>query len=179
MLEPFVIWFTGLSGAGKSTLAEKLRDKLISEGHKVQLLDGDELRNSVSKDLGFSKRDREIQTQRTGDLCASVMDKQAIVLVSIISPYRDARDKVRTQLERFCEVYVRCSLKELINRDTKGLYNKAKAGEITNLTGFNDPYEEPNDPEIICTTDSEMADESLEKIVSTLCRLGYYKPTNI
>lgn len=178
MSEPYVVWFTGLSGAGKSTLAEKLRDILISEGHKVELLDGDALRNTVSKDLGFSKKDREIQTQRTGDLCASVMSTQTIALVSIISPYRAARDKVRAQLNRFCEVYIRCSLKELINRDTKGLYERAKTGEITNLTGFNDPYEEPTNPEVICTTDSETTEESLQKILSALYGLEYYKPTN-
>ncbi len=144
----------------------------------MELLDGDALRNTVSKDLGFSKKDREIQTQRTGDLCASVMSTQTIALVSIIGPYRDARNKVRAQLGRFCEVYVRCSLQELIKRDTKGLYERAKTGEIANLTGFNDPYEEPTDPEVICTTDSETTEESLQKILSMLCRLEYHKPTS-
>jgi len=169
----FVVWFTGLSGAGKSTIASALAAELARRGRHAELLDGDEVRTHLSKGLGFSKEDRDTNIRRIGYVARLVARSGGVAITAAISPYREVRDEVRAQTPGFVEVYVRCPIAVLAERDTKGLYRKALAGEIANFTGVNDPYEEPLHPEVICDTARETPAESLAKIVDTLERLGH------
>jgi ATP sulfurylase/adenylyl-sulfate kinase len=173
----FVVWLTGLSGAGKSTIAHALRDELASRGRSAELLDGDEVRTHLSKGLGFSKEDRDTNIRRIGYVARLVARNGGIVIAAAISPYRDVRDAVRAEIPRFVEVYVRCPLDRLVERDTKGLYRKALAGEIPNFTGVSDPYEEPLQPEVICDTSRESLAESVARVIDRLERLGYLERT--
>ncbi len=170
----FTVWFTGMSGAGKTTLAHRLVGALKARGVKrIELLDGDVIRTNLSKGLGFSKEDRDTNIRRIGWVCEVLTRNDVVAVASAISPYREVRDEVRQQIGRFVEVYVKCPVDVLIDRDVKGLYKKALAGEIQNFTGISDPYEEPANPEVVVETDKESIDESLSKILLALEELGY------
>jgi len=163
------IWFTGLSGAGKSTLAEAVRDTLRARGRRVEILDGDEVRTNLSKGLGFSKEDRDTNIRRIGYVARLLSRNGVVAITAAISPYAEIRDEVRRAHEaRFVEIFVDCSLDELVKRDKKGLYAKALRGEIRNFTGVSDPYEPPPSPDIHVRTDHEGVEESLAHIVTWL-----------
>ena len=170
----FTIWFTGLSGSGKSTIAAILEQELRERGHKVEVLDGDVVRTHLSKGLGFSKEDRDTNILRIGWVCEVLSRNDVVAIAAAISPYRDIRDQIRANIGRFVEVFVEAPLEVLADRDVKGLYRKAMAGEIQNFTGVNDPYEEPLNPEVTCKSDgSESAAESAAKVLAKLEELGY------
>jgi adenylylsulfate kinase len=169
----FTVWFTGLSGAGKSTLAELLVPELRRRGHRVELLDGDIVRTNLSKGLGFSKEDRDTNILRIGFVAHLLSRNGVAVVVSAISPYRAIRDRVRLQVGDFVEVFCDASLEVLIERDVKGLYRKAIAGEIEHFTGVSDPYEPPLEPEVTVHSDRETVEESLATILDALEDLGY------
>jgi len=172
----FTVWFTGLSGAGKTTLTHRLEAILKERGHKVEVLDGDVVRTNLSKGLGFSKEDRDINILRIAFVAHLLSRNGVAAITAAISPYRDIRDQARQQIGQFVEVYVRCSIEELTRRDVKGLYAKALRGEIANFTGVSDPYEEPLNPEVTVDSELESVDESLNKIVARLEELGYLNP---
>ena len=167
------VWFTGLSGAGKTTISRAVEDRLNSYGHKVEILDGDVVRQNLTKGLGFSKEDRDENIRRVGFVAALLTRNQVTVLVSAISPYRAIRQEVRERIGNFVEVYVNAPLLVCEQRDVKGLYKKARAGEIKNFTGIDDPYEPPLNPEVECRTDLETLDESVSKVLAKLRELGY------
>jgi adenylyl-sulfate kinase len=169
----FTLWLTGLSGSGKSTLAARVATELRRRGLQVESLDGDEVRQHLSKDLGFSKADRDANVRRVGRVAREVTSSGGCAIVAAISPYRDVRDEVRRSIGRFCEVYCECPLDVLSQRDRKGLYRKAMRGELKNLTGVDDPYEPPERPEVHLRTDHESAETSAERIVRKLEALGY------
>jgi adenylyl-sulfate kinase len=160
-----VIWLTGLSSAGKSTLAENLCKRLLDQGCRVEMLDGDIVRRRLCKDLGFSKKDRDENIRRLGFLAELLSRNGIAVIVSAISPYRGARDEVRTRIPGFIEVYVNAPIDVCERRDVKGLYRQARAGRIQAFTGIDDPYEPPLQPEVECRTDLESIDESVRKIL--------------
>lgn len=167
------VWFTGLSGAGKTTISRAVENELKSYGYKVEILDGDIVRQHLTKGLGFSKEDRDENIRRVGFVANLLTRNQVIVLVSAISPYRELREEVREQIVNFVEVYVNAPLAVCEQRDVKGLYKKARAGEIKNFTGIDDPYEPPLHPDVECRTDLETLDESVSKVLSKLRELGY------
>ena len=169
------IWFTGLSGAGKSTIAEALEKVLKERGRKVEIMDGDVVRTNLSKGLGFSKEDRDINIRRIGFVCDLLARNGVIAIGAAISPYRDIRDEIRRENGDFVEVYTKCSIEALTKRDVKGLYAKALSGEIKNFTGVSDPYEEPLNPEVVLDSENETEDESLAKLIAKLEELGYVK----
>lgn len=169
----FTVWFTGLSGSGKSTLAKMLAEELRKRGLKVEVLDGDEVRKHLSKGLGFSKQDRDENIRRIGYVCHLLSRNGVVAIASAISPYKEIREENRKLIGNFIEVYCKCPLAVLMQRDAKGLYKKALAGEIPNFTGVSDPYEEPDKPEVTCHTDRETEKESLNKILQTLEEMGY------
>ena len=169
----FTLWFTGLSGAGKTTLARRMEAILRERGLKVELLDGDVVRTNLSKGLGFSKEDRDTNIKRIGFVCKLLARNGVAAIGAAISPYREVRDYVRQDIGDFVEVYVRCPLDVLIQRDIKGLYKKALAGEIANFTGVSDPYEEPLNPEVVVDSDKETVEESVAKVTARLVELGY------
>ncbi len=169
----FVVWLTGLSGSGKSTLAGRLSEQLAARGRTPELLDGDEVRTHLSKGLGFSKEDRDTNIRRIGYVARLLARNGAPVITAAISPYREVRDEVRAQTPGFVEVYVRCSLDELVRRDVKGLYRKALAGELPNFTGVSDPYEPPLRPEVVVDSELETVEESVERVLEALVRLGH------
>lgn len=173
MNKGFVVWLTGLSGAGKSTIARALQSELTRRGRHAELLDGDEVRTHLSQGLGFSREDRDTNIRRIGYVARVIARTGGIAITAAISPYREVRDEIRGQTPGFVEVFVRCPLKVLVERDVKGLYRKAIAGEIANFTGVSDPYEEPHRPEILCDTATESVDQSVAKIVKKLERLGF------
>jgi adenylyl-sulfate kinase len=164
----FTLWFTGLSGAGKSTISERIFKRLKDEGAKVELLDGDIVRTHLSKGLGFSKEDRDINIRRIGFVCELLSRNGVIALVAAISPYREVRDEVRSRIGSFVEVYVHCPIEVLAERDVKGLYKKAIAGEIASFTGVSDPYEPPADPEVTLDSSQESVEDSVEKVWTKL-----------
>lgn len=173
MSKGVTIWFTGLSGSGKSTIARILEKRLREMGAKVEILDGDVVRTNLSKGLGFSREDRDTNIKRIGFVCNLLTRNDVIAISAAISPYRETRDYNRALIGNFVEVYTRCSLDACIQRDTKGLYKKAIAGEIKEFTGISDPYEEPLHPELICDTDKETPEQSAEKVFKKLEELGY------
>ena len=168
----FVIWFTGLSGSGKSTLAAMLGARLNHYGIHTEVLDGDVVRKNLSKGLGFSKKDRDINISRIGFVASLVANAGGCCITAAISPYKAIRDNQRALVDNFVEVYCECPLNELIKRDPKGLYKKALAGEIKGFTGVDDPYEASENPEVVCNTLEETAEESLDKIFNKLIQLG-------
>ena len=171
--EGFVLWFTGLSGSGKTTLAKLIEEEMKARGVRVERLDGDVVRQSLTSDLGFSKEDRDKNIQRV-TFVAKLLSRNGVgVLASFISPYRVTRDWVRSEVTNFIEVFVECSLEECVRRDVKGLYAKAMAGEIPEFTGVSDPYEHPLDPEITVNTAEESIEESFTKIMGYLEEMGY------
>ena len=166
------LWFTGMSGAGKSTVSALLAARLREMGAKVELLDGDVVRTHLCHGLGFSKEDREENIRRLGFLCELLSRNGVIAIVAAISPYRQGRDEVRARVSKFVEIYMQCSLEVLIQRDVKGLYKKAIAGEIPRFTGISDPYEPPLAPEVTIDSAAETPQESVEKILCRLEELG-------
>jgi adenylyl-sulfate kinase len=167
------LWFTGLSGAGKTTLARIVENELRNRGHKVEVLDGDVVRTNLSKGLGFSKEDRDANIRRIGFVCNLLTRNEVIAIAAAISPYRDIRDEVRRDIGAFVEVFVKCPIDVLAERDVKGLYKKALAGEIKNFTGIDDPYEEPLAPEVVVETDRETPEQSAARILAKLEDLQY------
>ncbi len=175
----FTLWFTGLSGAGKTTLAERMYDELKNKrGLKVELLDGDVVRTNLSKGLGFSKEDRDTNIRRIGFVCNLLTRNDVIAIASAISPYEEVREEVREMIgrDKFVLVYVNAPLEVLIKRDVKGLYKKALAGEIKNFTGISDPYEPPENPDVVVNTHEETVDESVAKILAHLEARGLIEP---
>ncbi len=172
----FVLWFTGLSGSGKTTLAHLVEAELRARGHRVEVLDGDVVRTHLSKGLGFSKEDRDTNILRIGFVAHLLQRNGVAVITAAISPYREIRDQNRALIGDFVEVYAKCPIDVLAERDVKGLYKKALAGEIPNFTGISDPYEEPLNPEVIIESDRETVDESLAKIIGKLEEMGYVDP---
>src|SRR5438876_2778416 len=171
----FTLWFTGLSGAGKTTIAELVRPELEQRGLLVEWLDGDEVREHLSKGLGFSKEDRDTNIDRIGWVASRLTRHGAAVIVSAISPYREARQKAREMVEAngtFIEVFVDASVDECARRDVKGLYEKAFRGEITGFTGVDDPYEMPSDPELVLDTEAHDPEESARLVLAKLEELG-------
>jgi adenylylsulfate kinase len=164
----FVLWLTGLSGAGKSTVAAKLGPALAERGHRVELLDGDEVRTNLCQGLGFSREDRDTNIARIGYVAGKLAKHGVAVLVAAISPYREARDKVRLAVDNFVEVHVAAPVATCAERDVKGLYAKALSGEIKNFTGVSDPYEPPLSPEIVLHTEAQTVDESVHEILDWL-----------
>lgn len=175
MSEGFTLWFTGLSGAGKSTISTLVERELRERGHRVELLDGDVVRTNLSKGLGFSKEDRDENVRRIGFVCQLLSRNGVAAIAAFISPYREIRDEVRQKIENFVEVYVECPLDTLIERDVKGLYKRALAGEISNFTGVSDPYEPPLNPEVVVKTSEETPEQSVAAIMGKLEALGYIR----
>ena len=168
----FTLWFTGLSGAGKTTISEYLTAEFRRRGYKFEVLDGDVVRTHLSKGLGFSKEDRDENIRRIG-FVANLLERNGVIAITAaISPYREIRDEVRSTHKNFVEVFVSCPLETLVERDVKGLYKKALAGEIKNFTGVSDPYEEPLNPEVVVHTDRETVEESAKKILTYLEQRG-------
>ena len=175
----FTIWFTGLSGAGKTTISDLVAPALREKGLKIEVLDGDVVRTNLSKGLGFSKEDRDTNILRIGWVCEVLSRNDVVAIGAAISPYREIRDQIRNNVGRFVEVYVEAPLEVLADRDVKGLYRKAMAGEIQNFTGVNDPYEEPLHPEVVCHSDgSETPEQSAAKVLAKLAELGYSAPNS-
>jgi adenylyl-sulfate kinase len=172
----FTLWFTGLSGAGKSTLARMMEEQLRARGCRVELLDGDVVRTHLSKGLGYSKEDRDENIRRIGFVCELLSRNGVIAIAAAISPYRSVRDELRARIDNFVEVHVDCPLEALVERDVKGLYKKALAGEIKQFTGVSDPYEPPLNPEVKVNSSGEPPKQSLERIWSVLVRLGLLSP---
>jgi adenylyl-sulfate kinase len=169
------VWFTGLPCSGKTTLALKLSEELKRRGITSENLDGDVTRKYLSKGLGFSKEDRDENIRRVGFVCSLLTKHGAVTTAAFVSPYRSIRDENRKLIGNFVEVYVKCSLETCMERDVKGMYKKAIAGEIKNFTGVSDPFEEPEHPELVVETDRESEAESLKKIMDKLEELGYLK----
>ncbi|HIE26589.1 TPA: adenylyl-sulfate kinase [Candidatus Poribacteria bacterium] len=169
----FTLWFTGLPCSGKTTVSEVVAQELLDRGLKVEILDGDVVRQGLSKELGFSKEDRDIHIRRIGFVSKLLSRNGVAVLAAFVSPYRVIRDELRQEIENFVEVYVKCPVEVCIERDVKGMYKKALAGEIKNFTGISDPYEEPENPEVVIETDKETTEESAQKVLETLETLGY------
>lgn len=174
MDEGFVVWVTGLPSSGKTTIARKLEEYLKREGLRVEVFDGDEVRKMLSPRLGFSREDRQIHARRVTYISKLLARNGVAVIVALISPYREFREYARKEIGNFVEVWVKCSLKTCMKRDTKGLFKKALAGEIKDLTGFQDPYEEPLNPEVIVNTDWETPDESVIKIINKLREIKHF-----
>jgi adenylylsulfate kinase len=171
--EGFTLWFTGLSGAGKSTLANILAERFRSMGRRVELLDGDEVRQNLTSDLGFSKEDRDTNIRRISYVAKLLSRNGIVAITAAISPYREARERARREIGNFVEVYVECPLEVCAERDVKGLYAKALRGEISNFTGVSDPYEPPENPEIVVQTAQQTPEESADFILRRLAELGY------
>lgn len=172
----FTLWLTGLSGAGKTTLAVLLATELRARGVRIEVLDGDEVRTNLSKGLGFSKEDRDTNIRRIGYVCRLLSRNGVGTVSAAISPYSAVRDEVRSGVEQdgaeFVEVFVKCPIAVLAERDVKGLYKKALAGEIKGFTGVSDPYEEPLRPDVIVETDRESIEFSIGKILLELEQRG-------
>lgn len=170
-----VIWFTGLSGSGKSTVSVALEKALFNEGKQTYRLDGDNVRHGRNKNLGFSPEDRTENIRRIGEVAKLMVDAGSITVTAFISPYKQDRDNVRAILEddEFIEVYAKCSVEECENRDPKGLYKKARSGEIPEFTGISAPYEAPDHPEIILDTEHESIDQSVDRVIQYLKQHQY------
>lgn len=169
----FTLWFTGLPCSGKSAVADRVAEILKERGLRVERLDGDIVRRSLTRDLGFSREDRNENIRRVTFVAKLLTRNGVAVLTSFISPYREIRAHAREEIGNFLEVYTRCSLDVCIQRDVKGMYNKAIRGEIKEFTGVSDPYEEPENPEILLDTDKETVEESAAKVLSRLKEMGY------
>lgn len=169
----FVLWLTGLSGAGKSTIAQLLEGEFVRRGHRVELLDGDDVRTHLSKGLGFSKEDRDTNVKRIAYVAGLLARHGVVAITAAISPYEEARQWARRHTGRFVEVFVRCPLEVCAERDVKGLYARAMAGEIPNFTGVSDPYEAPANPDIVVDTHRQTVEQSCRHILNELGRLGY------
>ena len=166
------IWLTGLSGSGKSTVANLVAKRLRAAGAKVEVLDGDVVRTNLSKGLGFSKEDRDTNIRRIGFVCSLLSRNGVIAIAAAISPYKQIRDEVRATTTNFVEVFADCPLDTLIERDVKGLYKKALAGEIKNFTGVSDPYEAPENPEVRTDSGKQTPEESAAAVWDHLVTRG-------
>ena len=174
----FTLWFTGLSGAGKTTISEIVEHELRNRSRKIEVLDGDIVRTNLSKGLGFSREDRDTNVLRIGFVAELLTRNGVGVIVSAISPYKEARDQVRRRIVDFVEVFVDAPLEVCAERDVKGLYQKAFAGEIPQFTGVSDPYEPPAAPDLTLKTDEEEPQESARKVIEKLEYFGYlWSPT--
>jgi len=173
----FTLWFTGLSGAGKSTLSEAIEKRLQQHGRNVEILDGDIVRTHLSKGLGFSREDRDTNIKRIAFVCSLLTRNGVVCISAAIAPYREARDWARHEIGNFVEVYVKCPIDVCRQRDVKGLYKLVDEGKLKGFTGVDDPYEEPEHPELIIETDKETLDESVTHILNKLVELGYLDPT--
>jgi adenylyl-sulfate kinase len=169
----FVMWFTGLSGAGKTTVSTPLAEQLRARGLKIERLDGDVVRQSLTRDLGFSKEDRDKNIERVTFVAKLLSRNEVGVLASFISPYRETRAMIQRETTNFIEVFVNAPLEVCAERDVKGMYAKAFAGEIKNFTGVSDPYEEPLNPDIILNTHEETVEESIARCIAYLEEHGY------
>ena len=167
------LWFTGFSGSGKTTLAQHIAPILREKGCKVEVLDGDEVRQNLSRGLGFSREDRDANIKRIGWVAKLLTRNGVVAITAAISPYREARRWCRRESGDFVEVYVNCPIDVCEERDTKGLYARARAGEIQHFTGIDDPYEPPEHAEVVVHTDRETVEESVQKILNCLRGLGY------
>jgi adenylylsulfate kinase len=176
-MKGFTLWFTGLPCSGKSTLANKVEEILLERGMKVEVLDGDIVRTNLTKGLGFSKEDRDTNIRRIGFVCHLLTRNDVVAIAAAISPYKAIRNENRKLIGRFVEVYVKCPIEVAEQRDVKGMYAKAKKGEIKNFTGVDDPYEPPEKPEVAVDTDKESAEASVDKIIRTLELMGYIPPS--
>ncbi|MCI0565253.1 MAG: adenylyl-sulfate kinase [Nitrososphaera sp.] len=174
----FVVWLTGLSGSGKTTIGRSLHEQLHELGLRAELLDGDEVRKQLSPDLGFTKNDREMHARRVVYLSKLLAKNGIVTLVSLIAPYRSFREHARKEIGDYVEVYVKTPLETCVERDPKGLYKKALRGEITDMTGIQDPYEEPLNPEVVIDTERLTVRESAHKILAKLNELGYLPQVN-
>lgn len=170
------VWFTGLSGAGKTTISRAVAERLKAEDCKFEILDGDIVRQNLTKGLGFSKEDRDENIRRIGFVAHLLTRNGVIVLVSAISPYQAVREEVKNRIGDFVEIFVNAPVSVCEERDVKGLYKKARSGEIANFTGISDPYEPPTNPTVECRTDLESEAESVEKVIGTLKEMGYLIP---
>lgn len=174
----FVVWFTGLPASGKTTVARLVEKGLREMGFKVEVLDGDELRRNLDPEIGFSPEDRMIHIRRVAYVSHLLARNGIVVLVCLVSPYKRAREAARRIIGgNFVEVYVKCSLKTCIRRDPKGLYKRALRGEISDMTGIGDVYEEPLNPDVVVDTEKYPPEENARKVVSKLEELGYLDPT--
>jgi len=175
-MDGFVVWLTGLPSSGKTTIARVLERELRSRGLKVELLDGDEVRRWLSPEAGFSRKDRERHLRRVAYVSKLLARNGVAVIASFVSPYRSVRDEARRLVEdeglKFVEVYVKCPVEVCVQRDVKGLYKKALSGEIKDMTGIQDPYEEPLNPEVVVETDRMTVEECAGKILDKLVELG-------
>src|SRR5256714_13026408 len=169
----FTIWFTGLSGAGKSTLSEIIEQRLRARGRNVEVLDGDIVRTHLSKGLGFSREDRDTNIRRIAFVCGLLTRNGVVCISAAIAPYSEARAWARQEIGNFVEVYVKCPIEVCRQRDVKGLYKLVDEGKITGFTGVDDPYEEPEHPELLIETDKETMEESVTRIFAKLEELGY------
>lgn len=165
-----VLWFTGLSGSGKSTIANAVSKKLFERNVQEYVLDGDNIRHGLNRDLSFSDHDRKENIRRIGEVAKLFVDSGKVVLASFISPFQSDRDQVREIFDKgeFIEIYVKCSLEECERRDPKRLYEKARKGEIKNFTGIDSPYEPPQNPELTIETDRLSVEEAVEQIIEFL-----------
>jgi adenylyl-sulfate kinase len=169
----FTVWLTGLSGAGKTTIAHQLERELQAQGHGVEVLDGDVVRTHLSKGLGFSREDRDTNILRIAFVASLLTRHGVAVITAAISPYAETRRQARDLIGTAVEVYVRCPIEELTRRDVKGLYAKALRGELPNFTGVSDPYEAPEDPDVVVDTDRETVQQSVAKILAVLHQRGF------
>jgi adenylylsulfate kinase len=173
MSKGVTVWFTGLPCSGKTTIADKVATILKEKGRKVERLDGDIVRKGLTRDLGFSKEDRDKNIERVTFVAKLLTRNDVIVLATFVSPYIARRQLSREEIGEYIEVYVKASVEECIKRDVKGMYKKALAGEIKDFTGVDDPYEEPVNPEILVDTEVESVDESVEKVLKYIEKKGY------
>jgi len=169
----FAIWITGLPGSGKTTIARELRPLLENRGKRIEVFDGDWVRKELSPDLGFSKEDRELHNKRVIHMSRLLVKHGVVVVVCLISPYREIRRYARERIGRFVEVWARASIETCIERDPKGLYAKALSGEIKDMTGIQHPYEQPENPEIILDTEAQTPEKSAKILVDKLESIGY------
>ena len=172
----FTIWFTGLSGSGKSTLSTMIQERLGERGRRVEILDGDVVRTHLSKGLTFSKEDRDTNIKRIAFVCALLTRNGVATISAAIAPYREARAWARNEIGNFVEVYVKCPIEVCRERDVKGLYKLADEGKLKGFTGVDDPYEEPENPELVVETDKETPEQSVQRILNKLEELGYLEP---
>ena len=171
----FTLWFTGLPCSGKTTVADLVAEKLRARGMRIERLDGDIVRQGLTRDLGFTKEDRDKNLERV-TFVAKLLSRNGVgVIATFVSPYREARAKIREQTTNFIDVFTKCPVEECARRDVKGMYKKAYAGEIKNFTGVDDPYEEPENPEIVINTHEESEEESANVVIAELGELGLLK----
>lgn len=168
-----VIWFTGLPGSGKTTIAHVVEEKLLDGGVPVEVLDGDVVRENLSKGLGFSKEDRDTNIRRIAFVAHLLQRNGVFVITAAISPYRAIREEARAMTKDFVEVFADAPIEVCEERDTKGLFARARAGEIKGVTGVDDPYERPESPEVVCATAEETVEESAQKVIDKLIELKY------